>query len=274
MFPMNMVMVAVVFVVIVLIVLGVRNATSSRNLPTQVPKSEPAKKPIVWSPTPATSLKPSSPSTVQQPAAPLKPASPTVETVTAPVTAPVAETSDTDSTMQPLSRAVPAARRLGSRNSALAAATSKLSQPRILSDTSSRKAHNVRSGPNAGASGKNMSLFSRQPDELDRRDVDVATRGFPAVIPESDSMGAHDNMMRKYSFENFREAVSRGSPKSILSGDDEDITSTERMWRSTGHTRAAFERHVQPLARHLRATGAKTDDSSPLNEPLAAALSH
>jgi hypothetical protein len=125
-----------------------------------------------------------------------------------------------------------------------------------------------------GTSGKVMSLFSRQPDELDKRDVDVATRGFPSMEEgDHETSSSHDNMMRKYSFENFREAMMRGSPKSILGGDEEDeVSSSERIWRSTGHTRAAYERHVQPLARQMRASGSRADEYSSTNEALAAAL--
>jgi hypothetical protein len=125
-----------------------------------------------------------------------------------------------------------------------------------------------------GTSGKVMSLFSRQPDELDKRDVDVATRGFPSMEEgDHETSSSHDNMMRKYSFENFREAMMRGSPKSILGGDEEDeVSSSERIWRSTGHTRAAYERHVQPLARQMRASGSRADESASTNEALAAAL--
>jgi hypothetical protein len=84
-----------------------------------------------------------------------------------------------------------------------------------------------------------MNLFSRKLDELDA--APVAKPGSEAVEAET----SHDVMMRNYSFDKFREAMMSGSPKSILLGEEED----DAHWRATGHTRAAYERHVQPLHR-------------------------
>ena len=73
-------------------------------------------------------------------------------------------------------------------------------------------------------------------------------------VAAQDPETSHDSLMRKYSFESFREAMVNGSPKSILVGDNdcEDCEEFDPSWRATGHTRAAYERHVQPLQRTLR----------------------
>lgn len=67
------------------------------------------------------------------------------------------------------------------------------------------------------------------------------------VVPDAEET-SHDVMMRNYSFDKFREAMMSGSPKSILLGEEEGA---DTHWRATGHTRAAYERHVQPLERIL-----------------------
>lgn len=81
-----------------------------------------------------------------------------------------------------------------------------------------------------------MKLFSYQEE----------AQAAPVVLDAEET--SHDVMMRNYSFDKFREAMMSGSPKSILLGEEEN---SDTHWRATGHTRAAYERHVQPLERIL-----------------------
>lgn len=79
-----------------------------------------------------------------------------------------------------------------------------------------------------------LALYSKAPEE--------AVAAPPAEAAET----SHDVMMRNYSFDKFRSAMMSGSPKSILLGEEEQ---DDAHWRATGHTRAAYERHVQPMNR-------------------------
>ena len=90
----------------------------------------------------------------------------------------------------------------------------------------------------AAKSEVTLSLFSRKPDELD-----AAPAVKPGAAEAAEAETSHDVMMRNYSFDKFREAMMSGSAKSILLGEEEE----DAHWRATGHTRAAYERHEQPM---------------------------
>ena len=282
----------VVLVLIIVIVLAASGKFSKKSVsPPVVSRKIPARPFPITAPATVAASKPaaaSAPAPAPAPVAPAVPApaalpAPAPAPAPAPVTAPVASAPAASSAgedkpepvLQPLGikTALQAARTLP-RARALASAKPAIVQPRISAVENGAQGVSRPTERRMGTSGKVMSLFSRQPDELDKRDVDVATRGFPSMEEgDHETSSSHDNMMRKYSFENFREAMMRGSPKSILGGDEEDeVSSSERIWRSTGHTRAAYERHVQPLARQMRASGSRADESSSTNEALAAAL--
>ena len=101
----------------------------------------------------------------------------------------------------------------------------------------------LRAGRGRGRASKpkgdiTMNLFSRKADELDAAPV-----AKPGAEADAEAETSHDMMMRNYSFDKFREAMMSGSAKSILLGEEED----DAHWRATGHTRAAYERHVQPM---------------------------
>jgi len=256
-----------------------RNSVASRSpaiAPSRPFRLAAPKAPVDTPAAPAPSA-PTLPVPAAAPALPVPAAAPVALAMPVPAPTPSPSSSDEkpETVLQPLGikTALHAARTLP-RARALASAKPTVVQPRIAAVENGAQGVSRPTERRMGTSGKVMSLFSRQPDELDKRDVDVATRGFPSMEEgDHETSSSHDNMMRKYSFENFREAMMRGSPKSILGGDEEDeVSSSERIWRSTGHTRAAYERHVQPLARQMRASGSRADESASTNEALAAAL--
>jgi hypothetical protein len=243
-------------------------ATPAASAPSAPTLKVPAAIPALPMPAAAAPLAPALPVPAAAPVAPALP-------VPSPTPSPSASDEKAEVVLQPLGikTALQAVRTLP-RARALASAKPAVVQPRIAAVENGAQGVSRPTERRMGTSGKVMSLFSRQPDELDKRDVDVATRGFPSMeVGDHETSSSHDTMMRKYSFENFREAMMRGSPKSILGGEEDDEkSSSERIWRSTGHTRAAYERHVQPLARQMRASGSRADESASTNEALAAAL--
>lgn len=112
------------------------------------------------------------------------------------------------------------------------------------------------------ASGPVFSLLSLGEKTSDDHSADNETSISVSYNEQQES--SHDSLMRKYSFESFREAMVNGSPKSILVGDNDcvDCEEYDPSWRATGHTRAAYERHVQPLQRSLQKAAAEEEEFS------------
>jgi hypothetical protein len=107
----------------------------------------------------------------------------------------------------------------------------------VTLDTKSMQHKKIFFKGNATKSKGQFSLFSKSEEK-------AAANPISSKVEKESS---HDVLMRNYSFENFRNATMNGSPKSILVGEEDNTEDIN--WRATGHTRAAYERHVVPLGR-------------------------